>query len=194
MPPKAKVSREDILSAGLDFLRQNGPEALNARALAAQLGCSTQPIFTHFPTMSSLREALGQEAYRLYDARIHREMSSGRYHPYKASGMGYIFFAREEPALFRLLFMRDRTGEPVADKLEGIDDILAILREKLGFSEQEAQDFHLQMWFYVHGIATMYATGYLALPQDQIERLLTQIYEGLRLYFQRQKEDDHGSH
>ena len=34
-------------------------------------------------------------------------MSTGKYLPYKANGMVYIRFAREEKELFKLLFMYD---------------------------------------------------------------------------------------
>ena len=39
------------------------------------------------------------------------------YPPYKAMGMGYIRFAAEERELFRLLFMRDRSGEEKSYRL-----------------------------------------------------------------------------
>ena len=45
MPPTAKVTREMILSAALDITRREGFDAVNARSLAARLGCSTRPIF-----------------------------------------------------------------------------------------------------------------------------------------------------
>lgn len=41
MPPRIKVTREAIVAAGLDIIRQQGAHALNARALAARLGVST---------------------------------------------------------------------------------------------------------------------------------------------------------
>lgn len=189
MPPKLKTTREDILSAALDALRLGGPDALNARALAGRLGCSTQPIFSHFPTMEQLRSEVTARAYRLYDERVHAEMAAGRYPPYKASGMAYIRFAREEPNLFRLLFMRDRTGEPQAQRIEGVDDILALIQKSQGFTYEQAHAFHLQMWLYTHGIAAMSATGYLELDEDAVGALLTQIYEGLRLYFAAHREE-----
>ena len=40
MPPKAKVTREDILSACVEIIRQSGFDAVNARALASRLGLS----------------------------------------------------------------------------------------------------------------------------------------------------------
>ena len=58
MPPKSKISKEDIVSAGVDLVRRSGEKGLNARNLAAALGCSTQPIFTNFPSMEELRKSV----------------------------------------------------------------------------------------------------------------------------------------
>ena len=40
MPPKVKVTKEEIIAAALEILRQKGMEAVNARAVAAALGLS----------------------------------------------------------------------------------------------------------------------------------------------------------
>ena len=44
MPAVRKVSREEIVDAALDVLRDGGFSAVNARSVARMLGCSTQPI------------------------------------------------------------------------------------------------------------------------------------------------------
>ena len=56
MPPKAKVTREEILSACVDIIRESGFSAVNARALASRLGCSTQPIFSNYQSMEELKK------------------------------------------------------------------------------------------------------------------------------------------
>ena len=94
MPPKVKVSRGDIVQTAVEIVRCHGAEALNARGIAAVLGCSTQPIFSNFATMEELRLAIVAEADALSNAYILREVDSGEYPPYKASGMAYILFAK----------------------------------------------------------------------------------------------------
>ena len=46
MPRRVKFDRESIIRAALDIVREGGPEALNARAVAARLGSSTQPLYS----------------------------------------------------------------------------------------------------------------------------------------------------
>ena len=174
MPPKVKVTKEEITAAALELLRQKGMEAVNARAVAKALGCSTQPIFSNYSTMAELFVG-----YAEYSRWTEQQMKAGRYPPYKASGMAYISFARQQPELFRVLFMRDRRGEPPQAEDDFTRSIIAILMEKSGLNEQDARMLHLEMWVFVHGVASMLVTGYLDLDEEIISAMLTDNYFGL---------------
>lgn len=180
MPPKIRIEKEAILRAALDLVREQGEPSLNARNLAMALGCSTQPIFSNFATMEELRRAVIEEAYALYRRRIDGEMARGEFPPYKASGMAYIAFAEEERELFRLLFMRDRRGEPMGGPSDEMREMSALLRKNVGLNEEEASLFHVEMWMYVHGIATVIATGYQNFDREMISRMLSDAYMGLK--------------
>ena len=54
MPPKAKFTREEIISAALDILRERGIEAITARELGARLNSSARPIFTLYRNMDEV--------------------------------------------------------------------------------------------------------------------------------------------
>lgn len=180
MPPKLKITKNDIVRAAVALVRESGEGALNARGVAGALGCSTQPIFSNFSTMEQLREAVTQAAEELYQSYLRTDMASGNYPPYKASGMAYIRFAREERELFKLLFMRDRSQEPVTDNISSIQPLLTLIRRNLGISEEEALLFHTEMWIYVHGIATMIATSYLNWDEEMVSRMITDAYTGMK--------------
>lgn len=180
MPPKFKFTREQIIDAALDLTRKKGAAGLTARGLAAELGSSSKPIFSLFQNMEEVQSEVMSAANALYQSYIQRGMADGRYPPYKASGIAYIQFAKEEKELFKLLFMRDRTGEKIEENREEIRPILDIIMKNLGISEDEAFIFHLQLWLYVHGIAAMVATNYLDWDIDFISKALTDGYEGLK--------------
>lgn len=55
MPPKAKITREMIIHAGIEIVREHGIENVNARTVSKKLGCSTQPVMYHFKSGFSLR-------------------------------------------------------------------------------------------------------------------------------------------
>ena len=67
MPPKAKFTRDIIIQAGLSIVRENGIEALTARALGAKLGSSARPIFTVFQSMDEVQAEVKESAKSIYD-------------------------------------------------------------------------------------------------------------------------------
>lgn len=180
MPPKVRITKEDIVNAALEIVRIGGAEAINARTVAAMLRCSTQPVFSNFATMEALRLAVVEKADALCQGYIQREIESGQYPEYKASGMAYIRFAKEERELFKLLYMRDRREEPVPEEFEMGEQMATIVHHTTGLSGGDMQLFHLEMWAYVHGIATMFATGFVDLAWELVSKMLTDAYRGLR--------------
>ena len=182
MPPKVKVTKEDIVETALELVRNEGAEALNARAVAAALGCSTQPVFSNFASMDDLRTAVVAKANELCGEYIRREVERGEFPVYKASGMAYIRFADEERELFKLLYMRDRSNEaPAEDKLG--DAMVSVVQQNTGLSVQKAKLFHLEIWAYVHGIASLIATRFMTLDRELISRMLTDAYQGMRKHY-----------
>lgn len=188
MPPKPKITREAVLAAALDIVRQAGPAALNARAVARSLGCSTQPIFSNYATMEELLADVLRAADRCYQSLLRREMA-GAALPYKASGLAYIRFARQEPELFKLLFMRDRTGENIPQGTDEIRDLVQLIQANVGLDRENAYYFHLEMWIVVHGMATMVATGYLDWDEDMVSRIMSDAYLGIQTRFQQKREE-----
>ena len=154
MAPKVKVNYEDIVNGALWLVRSEGVEALNARSLARVLDCTI------------------------------REVESGIYPVYKASGMAYIRFAKEECELFKLLFMRDRSGEVATKEAGFFDRMEAVVQKNVGLESDKARLFHLEMWAYVHGIAVMFATGYLNLDWELVSQMLTDSYLGLKKQYE----------
>ncbi len=187
MPPKNRFSKEEVVRAALALVKEGGIEALTARRLAERLASSTKPIFVYFPSMEDLFFAVLVSADEIYQGYLGEAISSGKYPAYKASGMGYIRFASEEPQLFRLLFMRDRQKEQIPENREDIRPILDIIQKNLSLTEEEAFLFHMEMWIFVHGIAVMRATHYLEWDEAFISAALTDMYQGLKSRFEKRE-------
>ena len=111
MPPKVKITKEDIINAGIEIIRKEGEVSINARSIASHLNCSTQPIFSNFSSMEELQNEIIMCAHKIYLSFLESEAKSGKYPQYKAFGMAYIRFAKEETNLFKMLFMCDRKGQ-----------------------------------------------------------------------------------
>lgn len=192
MPPKVKITKKEIVETALALCRESGLSAVNARAIAAALGCSTQPIFSNFATMELLERATLDAAYACYLGFLEREAARGEYPTYKAFGIAYIRFAREERALFRLLFMRDLGGKAplAAPDFEGS---VELIMKANGFTRERARLLHLEMWCTVHGIATMLVTSFLDLDDALISRMISDVYQGVRAKHMSEENED-GSH
>lgn len=182
MPPKFKFTREEIIQEALDLTRKNGISAVTARALGERLHSSVKPIFGQFKNMEEVQKEVLKASYALSCTRMQELMESGEYPPYKASGIAYIRFAKEEPELFKLLYMRDRSNESFDDKIY-MKPLMEEVQKNLDLSEDDAYLFHLEMWIFVHGIAVMTATSYLEWDMDKVSEVLSDAYMGLKYRF-----------
>ena len=77
MAPKVRITKDDIINASIDIIKREGLDALNARAVASALGCSTQPVFSNFATMEELLRAVLESSHRLYLSFLEEEARSG---------------------------------------------------------------------------------------------------------------------
>ena len=179
MPPKNRFTRNEIISCALDIAEEGGLEAVTARAVASRLEASSKVIFSSFESMAKLQNEVVAAAYQKYLNEQTRLCESGDYPVYKASGMAYIRFARSHPKLFKILFMEiSPPDEP--QKLDELNRFAGMVSHNVGIDVDDARMFHLEMWVYVHGIATMIATGYLNWEVETVSRMLTDAYMGLK--------------
>lgn len=177
-------TKDEIINAGLDLVREKGFSAVSARALGDKLGTSSRPVFSYFENMSDVQKGIIAAAEEIYISYVREDMSSGKYPPYKASGMAYIRFAREEKELFKLIFMRDRSKEETKEFSPEREMLIELISTQVNISKEEASLFWLEMWAYVHGIATMIATGYLDWDEELVSKSLTDAYIGLKYRYE----------
>ena len=177
-------TKDEITNAGLDLVREKGFAAVSARALGDKLGTSSRPVFSYFENMSDVQKGIIAAAEEIYISYVREDMSSGKYPPYKASGMAYIRFAREEKELFKLIFMRDRSKEETKEFSPEREMLIELISTQVNISKEEASLFWLEMWAYVHGIATMIATGYLDWDEELVSKSLTDAYIGLKYRYE----------
>ena len=183
MPGVKKIKREDILNSALQIVRENGFDNIQARNIAKKLKCSTQPIFYQFKNMEELKKEVAEKIIEIY--RQYMYVDGEQPLPYKEVGKGYIRFAKEEPKLFQLIFMNqtELTAENFSDyEKESYKGILAHVKNATNISsEKEANSFHLKMWIFTHGIATMIATKTCNFTDEQISKMLTDEFKSLMI-------------
>lgn len=174
MPPKAKFSREQIISAALEIVKRDGEGALTARRLGEELGCSSRPIFTVFNNMDEVANEVVAAATKIY--RKLEDEGLNAENPFKGSGAGYIRFAAEYPKLFIMLFMKERKAlikDNVLEELDGYyGKILSSIKSTYEVNENAAKEIYLHMWVYSHGIASLLATNVCLFTEEQISEML----------------------
>lgn len=187
MPPKVRYPQEAIVEAGFEIARESGMDAVNARAVAAKLGCSTQPLFREFQSMEQIKEAVGKRAFAFYQQFAMRAMM-GAEKPFKAAGMAYLRFAREETHLFQALFMCDR-GKDAGKRSTGdavTDYSIDVLMANTGLSRENARLVQLYLWLFVHGMASMIATNSATFTKEEMDGLVAGAYHAVLGLFQPQ--------
>jgi len=103
MPPRTRFSADKILDAAIELTRREGIGTVTARSVAAALGCSTGPIFTHFGSMEGLNEELMDRIISVFVA-----VAGGGRHgdPLVGAGLGWLSFAAQEPRLYEAVFLK----------------------------------------------------------------------------------------
>lgn len=180
MPPKIKVTKEQIIDASFNIVRREGKNKLHARTIAKELDISTQPIFSSFTCMNDLMKEVKQKALEVYHNYIKQGMKMEK--PFKGTGIKYIEFAKNEPNLFRLLFMDqiEQSYQNISiDTKEGEQMQTELIAKTIGCSFDEAKVIQLESWIFVHGIACMMVTNTICFDEQIISYLLTDFYKGL---------------
>lgn len=180
MPPKVKYTKEQIVKAALEVVRRDGEGALTARGVAAYLGCSVAPIFSFFENMDELKSAVVAKAKRVYDLYIAEGLKESL--PFKGAGMQYIKFAKEQPNLFRLLFMSEYNEQNIDSymRLDGNNkEIISALCDSWHIDSATAKELHNNIFFFTHGIAVLCATHSCVLTEEEISQRLTAAFTAL---------------
>jgi AcrR family transcriptional regulator len=106
---KGADRREEILNAASQLFISFGPSKTTTRQIAEAVGISQPSLYAHFPTKEALSQALATRAFGLLEARMAQTEPA----PLKprdhliALIAGYIDFAMEETAAYKIAFMID---------------------------------------------------------------------------------------
>jgi len=155
MPADPKISREDIIDAAFEIVRNGGWTQLSARSIAKRLQSSTMPIYSQFKTMEMLENEVVKKAVDLqakYASTPLTNMSALN------NGIGYVLFAWEEPHLFTAINDEKHIAMQMQHSLglfdAHIEELTRNPRMK-GLSREQLRNFQFLAWIFVQGVATM---------------------------------------
>ena len=176
MPSSPRIKKEDMLQAALELVSRDGYAALNIKAVARELGCSTAPISWQFGGMDGLREELipfaEQYVEDKYYSRNENEVAA-----FEQRGRGTIDLALENPNLFRFLYTGERsqilsTGFRLQTNNPDTDNMYQEMAELLEITLNQVVDFATTMMVYTQGIGTLIASGIVKDTKENMYRML----------------------
>ena len=175
MPPRSKITREMIIDAAYEIVRESGEGSLNARSIADRLGCSTQPVLYVFRTMNEIRECVYQKADEYHSEYL---MQTGEN---TSIWKNYIRFSVRERNLFRFLFQ----SNAFSGRIQGlIDDerllpVLEAMSAQMGMEVKDVKKFFAAIYYPVHGIASLLANNSMEYDEEEFEAILSMIRRGV---------------
>ena len=189
MAPKFKFTKEEVLTVTIDFIRENGIEALTARELAKKLESSTKVIFSLFSNMKNLEDEAKFVAENIFSEKVNLALKDDS--PFKRLGVEYILFSKNEPKLFQWLFMRKGIEvESFKDFLPMRDyeykSVIESIDEEYKISIENSKKFYEHLFIYSHGIATLTVTGIYNFTQSEIIEYMKEVAKSLIVQYLRE--------
>ena len=189
MAPKFKFTKEEVLSVTIDFIRENGIEALTARELAKKLESSTKVIFSLFSNMKNLEDEAKFAAENIFSEKVNLALKDDS--PFKRLGVEYILFSKNEPKLFQWLFMKKgiEVGSfkdflPMRDY--EYKSVIESIDEEYKISIENAKKLYEHLFIYSHGIATLTVTGIHNFTPTEIIEYMTEVAKSLIIQYSKE--------
>lgn len=183
MPPHAKITKPMLLNAALRITRRAGFDAVNARSIAAELQCSTRPLFTCYRNMEELKADFLDFAFAFYTRYVDAYATDAP--GYLILPLSYVDFAREETHLFRLLFVTDMalsmTKPQDFYREPGNAAKADAFAAALGIGPERARAVFFDLFLYAHGLAVLTAAGKVAFSRADAEVMLANLLDAMVL-------------
>jgi AcrR family transcriptional regulator len=151
------------VDAARRILEAEGPTALSLRAVAREAGVSPAAPYHHFKDKAELLDAVADEGWQMLDAAMAKaKAEADRRDKLNALGIAYVCFARENPALYRVMYDAARDKEELPEQMQaGEDSAYCKVRDtmiELGADASASVDLELATtaaWCAAHGLAEM---------------------------------------
>ena len=176
MPPSVRFTKEEIVEAAVHVTRKGGIGSLTARSLAAELGASTRPMFTYFDSMDALKREVHEAAKTLYRAYVERGLAEPI--PFLGVGQSYVRFAKDEPELYKLLFL-EKPSNAGGGAMEALALSQDLVRESLmriyRMDAEQADCYFRDLWLVAYSFATLIVTDDSPYTDEQMSAIFTEF-------------------
>lgn len=175
MPKQVQYTKNDIVNASIEILRSQGSEALTARTIGKQLGCSVGPLFRTFSNMDDLMNSVREKSEEIFRKYI---SDSVYYRPaFKEFGMRLIRFAKENPNLFHYLVLAKGNSNYIAHEVAR--DCLKQTAADFGLTVKQTDFVFEQIWPYACGLAQLCSKNPETYTEKRVSQLLSNQFAAL---------------
>ncbi|WET81437.1 TetR/AcrR family transcriptional regulator [Amycolatopsis sp. QT-25] len=197
--PSAAEVKAKLVEAAIRLLSDGGPEALQARKLAAEIGASTMAVYTHFGGMGALVDEVAREGFRRLSAKLGEiEETADPAADILTLALAYRRTVVENPQLYAVTFgqsqpngqkaaLVDMTSEETRESLsdEGIEAFGYLVRaakrviDAGRFRPAPEFDVAAQLWSAVHGYITLEVAGHFGDGENGVDHILIPLATAL---------------
>lgn len=193
MPPKPKFTKEEVVKAALEIVREKGIERLTARDLGTALGSSARPIFTLYNGMEELITDVRRSAMSVFEEYVKPQTESMPV--FKQIGMGMVAFALEQPRLYDFLFMKGINKKENFDMLLGdlgitAERSIAAICVDYKLDYDDAKILFENVWIYTFGVGVLCSSGACSFSRDELSMMLSTEFCAMLEYVKNKKEND----
>lgn len=183
---RAPLQREGIIASARELLGDGGLDRLTLRRLAAHLGVTAPALYGHVKDKEDLLRALAEDEFGRLQARFDAIDSTDPVERIRALNRAYADQARDNPELFRVMFLfppdlGGASGLPEEIELPAATKVFTAAAETVTAAIDAgsivADDpllVALTLWSAVHGVATVCQLGF-GLPRELEDALIDEI-------------------
>ena len=157
-----------LITAGMEFIQKNGVENLSLREIAKQCGVTHAGPYKHFKNKDDFLKQVAERISLVFGSYLIRNIDISNHSDIKKvllqMGENFIFFARDYPNFFDVLFVNNRWSDNVyisegkmdstgaIPGFEHFKNVIIFLKEKYDIKASET-DIILHLWSYICGLA-----------------------------------------
>ena len=181
-----------LVDAARKILETEGPSALSLRAVAREAGVSPAAPYHHFKDKNELLEAVAHEGWVALDEALSRARASTENPRTRMTNLGvaYVCFARDNPALYRVMYDRSRDKDALPDQLKDDGAYCQVRNTLAEHAHGQVPEIDLELatiaaWCAGHGLAEMIGFKQFAPLKDVLggeEAFLRAVFEHLGMF------------